>query len=168
MINKISAFLICILLLVTCSTTYKSIEINNEFNNLFSQYRWLTHEIYFFINKYSKKYNVDEKLICAMIQRESNGKNVRSRRNRNGSRDYGLMQINSVHSPRNVKSLYSYDKNIRIGVWYLSLCLKKSKGNVKLACIYYNGGLNCNVQKYKKNRARYRNYICSIYKNYMG
>jgi len=150
MIDKISKFLICILLFITFSfiNTEKKLSNNIKTSNkdiyifyrLSLEYKWLTQELYYTITKYSKKYNVDKVLICALIQHESNGRNVRSRRNRNGSRDYGLMQINQIHSPKNIYALNNKDTNIRIGVWYLSKCLRKSRGNIKRACIFYNAG----------------------------
>ena len=135
------------------------------FNKCKTYYPWMKKNIYNYISFYckywSKNYKIDEELVYALIQHESGGKNIRGRKNRNGSRDHGIMQINEVHSPNDVTRLYNCKINIKIGIWYLSLCIKKSKGNIKEACRMYNQGLYGKKWKYKNWK-----YVKRIIKDY--
>lgn len=72
------------------------------------------------------KYGVAPQLLYAIAKAES-GLNPRAiGRNRNGSDDIGLMQINSSHLPRlarygiNQASLFDPCTNINVGAWILS------------------------------------------------
>lgn len=82
-------------------------------------------QIHHSVDKYSKVFNIDRKLILAIIQVESNFK-VNSKSN---TKDYGLMQLN--HKSMNVfcnnkKRLISdIDYSIMCGVAFLSKIKKK-------------------------------------------
>lgn len=167
---KLNLVISCILLLlflsisILNSSDYRDFVVSKKeflkYSYLVKCFSWLKYDTFIIIRKNAKKYKVPIELICAVIQHESGGKNIRSRRNYNGSRDYGLMQINSVHVS-DCKTLYNIRKNIRIGSWYLSKCLKKAKGNVKEACRMYNGGLHNKRWKYKNWK-----YVNRIYRDY--
>jgi len=104
------------------------------------------------IAKYSKKYDVDPYLVCAVIKAESNFKpNAKSKQNA-----YGLMQITPDTAAWvakemklenfETKDLYDPEMNINMGCWYLSN-LKKEFKSIDLVLAAYNGGRG-NVQKW--------------------
>ena len=127
-----------------------------KYQKLEQHYNWYSkyREI---IVRESLKRGVDPALTCAVIQAESGGQNVVSRRaNWNGTRDWGLMQVNSVHCPTNPRKLLNVGYNIQKGTWYLSRCVKKASGNIKRIPMYYNGGLGAKCYKYKNWKYVYR------------
>jgi len=133
------------------------------------QYKWLTEEIFRIVWDEAVERGLERRAIFAIIQAESGGRNVVSRRNRNGTRDYGLMQINSVHSPKNPWVLLNVRVNVRTGCWYFSRCIKKSGGVLSEAVRYYNAGLGSKRKSYKNWRHVYR--VVAHYKrsaNYLG
>jgi len=127
-----------------------------DFSFLRKHFNWVTPKLYKYIIKYSELRQISPILICSIIQYESNGRNVISKKNRNKSRDYGYMQINSCHVESNPRQLLNIDTNIRIGSWYIKKCLKKSKGNIQEAVRMYNAGLNSKRKKYKNWAYVYR------------
>ena len=118
------------------------------------------------VSKISAKYNVDEKLVNAVIKQES-GFNVKAKSKAGAM---GLMQL----MPATAKSLgvtdaYNPVQNIEGGVKYLSNLLKKYNGNVVLALAAYNAGSGAvdkysGVPPYKETQ----NYVKSILANYLG
>lgn len=100
------------------------------------------------VNKYSLKYDMDSKLIHAVILTES------------GYRQYakspcgasGLMQLMSgTFKARNVgNNVWDIDQNIHAGVKHLSGLKAKYKGNIYLALAAYNAGGGY-VDKYNGN-----------------
>ena len=122
-----------------------------------NRFRWVKRDFYEHLQKRCKLYDIDIFFALSIAQVESGGKNVVSKKNRNGTMDYGIFQVNSVHGIHR-----GYKKNIDIAMWYLRKCLKKSRGNKKIACIYYNCGLNCNLKSYKKD---YPRRVMDVYKN---
>jgi soluble lytic murein transglycosylase-like protein len=169
MIDKISHFLTYVLLIITFLpfTMNPDIEVkeDRDFLKLAGQYKWLDVNIYNIINEKAKKYKIDKELVCAVIQYESgdycrnNLKKMRVVVSRSGA--IGPMQIMSFHT-KNPKLLYNLKFNIEKGTWYLSVCLKKSKGNIREACRMYNAGVNSKRWKYK-NWA----YVNRIEKSYL-
>lgn len=109
------------------------------------------------INKYSKEYGVDKKLILAVINAESRfDKNAKSHKDA-----VGLMQIlpeTGVWLAEKMKiefednDLYEPEKNIMIGTFYIKYLLDKYKDE-RLALCAYNAG-STNVYKWLKD-ARY-------------
>lgn len=102
-----------------------------------------------YVEKYSKKYNVDEKLVYAVMKVESNF-NVNAE---SGKGAVGLMQLMQTTAKDVVKQtdievgnstikeiLLDSESNINIGTKYLSILLKKYK-NVELAITAYNAGI---------------------------
>lgn len=96
------------------------------------------------VNEMAEKYQVDSKLIHAVIKRESNyDANAKSY-----AGAQGLMQL----MPDTARGLGVTDaldikQNIEGGTKYLSQMLKRHKGDVKLALASYNAGPG-NVDKY--------------------
>ena len=96
------------------------------------------------IKTYSKKYDVDSRLITAIITTESCFKN--KARSYKGAA--GLMQLMPRTAKRwGIRNRHNADQNIRCGTRYIAHLLKRFNGNVKLAIAAYNAGEG-NVDKY--------------------
>ncbi len=95
-------------------------------------------------------YDVNHILLKAIAQAESGqNPNALNCANNNGSCDYGIMQINSVHLPMlnkhgiSANDLFNEKTNIYIGAWVLKGCINKYGVSYKsLNC--YNGKINGN------------------------
>lgn len=78
------------------------------------------------VNRAAQRYQVDKRLIHAIIQIESSGNPSALNRNANGSEDIGVMQINSSWLPTlaryGIKRDHLYDPctNIHVGTWVLA------------------------------------------------
>ena len=89
------------------------------------------------ITKYAQKYDVDAKLVKALMKRESEfDPNAKS-----GAGAIGLMQL----MPATAKEMgannpYNPEQNIEAGVKYLKKMLDKYNGNKELAVAAYNAG----------------------------
>ena len=118
------------------------------------------------VSNISAKYNVDEKLVNAVIRQES-GFNVKAKSKAGAM---GLMQLMPATARGlGVKDPYNPVQNIEGGVKYLSNLLKKYNGNIVLALAAYNAGSGAvdkysGVPPYKETQ----NYVKSILKNYLG
>lgn len=99
--------------------------------------------------KFAKKYNVPAELLWAIAKTESNFNPFSSNTNKNGSTDFGLMQINSIHLVElkqfgiNQEDLYNPYVSIDVGAYVLSKCIKKYGENYK-AINCYNGRVTNN------------------------
>jgi len=107
-----------------------------------------------------KRYGVDPYLLVAIASVES-GFNPRAiNRNKNGSVDYGIMQINS-HWLKKYKIptewIWEPCYNIHFGAMVLKRCMDAKKGNVKLAIDCYNKG-----DKARENSE----YVLKVYKKH--
>lgn len=142
-----------IIMLFSCST----LSAVNLPNINETKFNWLFY-------KFGKEFNIPPILLWAIAKTESNfvikAKNI----NKNGSSDYGLMQINSIHEPilkaknLSLDDLYRPDINIQMGAMILRNCLNKHGWDYKaLNC--YNGKINnnpysrkvfANLNKFKK------------------
>ena len=122
-------------------------------------------EIIGIINEVSNKYDVDPKLIEALVKQESGfNPNAKSK-----AGALGLMQL----MPSTAKGLGVTDpmdvrQNIEGGVKYVKSMLDRFNGNVILALAAYNAGLNAvkrydGVPPYKETQ----NYVRSILANYL-
>ncbi len=112
-----------------------------------------------------EKYNVDPKLVMAVIQQESGfNQNAISK-----AGAQGLMQL----MPATAKSLgvtnsFNPEENINGGVKYLKNLLEQFNGNKILALAAYNAGPNAvkkhnGIPPYKETQ----NYVRNILKNYL-
>ena len=137
----------------------KKISVNSSENTTREQIKQLVKNI-------SAKYNVDEKLVNAVIKQES-GFNVKAKSKAGAM---GLMQLMPATARSlGVKDPYNPVQNIEGGVKYLSNMLKKYNGNVILALAAYNAGSGAvdkysGVPPYKETQ----NYVRSILANYLG
>ena len=106
-----------------------------------------------YVEKYAADYNIDKKLVFAVIKAESGfDKNDRSK---TGAR--GLMQIMPETGiwaadiigidDFSLDMLYDEDTNIRIGCWYLRYLLDMYDGKLETALAAYNAGCG-NVNKW--------------------
>lgn len=98
-----------------------------------------------------KKFNIDPQLLWTIAYKESRlNPNAISKRNKNGTYDIGIMQINSVHLPR-LKRVYGIDEsdllnpkiNIFVGAEILKMCFDKHGLNER-AITCYNGRIKNN------------------------
>lgn len=117
------------------------------------------------VSQVSKKYEVDEKLVNAVIKQES-GFNPKATSHCGAM---GLMQLMPATAKGlGVKDAYNPVQNIEGGVKYLSNLLKKYNGNTVLALAAYNAGSGAvdkynGVPPYKETQ----NYVKSILANYL-
>ena len=117
------------------------------------------------ISNVSKKYNVDEKLVNAVIKQES-GFNPKATSHCGAM---GLMQLMpNTAKEMGVKDAYNPLQNIEGGVKYLSTLLKRYNGNTVLALAAYNAGPSTvdkysGVPPYKETQ----NYVRNILANYL-
>ena len=105
-----------------------------------------------YVEKYSKKYDIDPYMVYAIIKAESNfNENAKS-----ASNAVGLMQImeataietaNKMNLNVTEKDLFDPELNINIGLKYFSNLVNKYNNNYYLAIIAYNAGIG-NVDKW--------------------
>lgn len=95
-------------------------------------------EIFRLVDIYSKKYDVDKRLVHAVILAES-GYNPKATSSANAR---GLMQLKDVHAGKvnGCYDLYNKKCNIETGVKHLSGLLARHDGDVQLALASYNAG----------------------------
>lgn len=122
------------------------------------------------VDKYSKKYGVDKKLVLAVIKAESNF-------NPNCVSSAGAMGVMQL-MPETAKDLgvtdpFNIDQNVMGGVKELSQHLKRYNGNVEMALMAYNAGPGTVQRRGVKSPAdlykmpaETRNYVPKVLKFY--
>lgn len=117
---------------------------------IFAVFCWANEDKYMpLFKKYGAEYKIPAQLLWAIAKNESRFNPKAKNTNKNGSSDYGLMQINSVHknwlekSGISIDDLYNPAINIKVGAKILSLCLDKHGWNYK-AINCYNGKIENN------------------------
>jgi soluble lytic murein transglycosylase-like protein len=152
-LHRFKFFVFFLLIHICVFNTYMSLswyEVRVDLPNKQEKYKWLDITIYELIQNISNKEQVDSRIIFPLIQAESNGRNIISQKRYNGTRDYGIMQINSCHvrNKKDAKKLLHKNINIYYGVKYLKKCLVKSDYNYMQALRMYNQGMYSNEKKY--------------------
>ena len=96
-------------------------------------------------------FNVEPQLLWAIAKTESNFDIKALNKNKNGTYDIGIMQINSIHLPElkekyNIEQedLYNPRVNIHIGAMILKRSLNKHEGNLVNGVTCYNGRIKDN------------------------
>ncbi len=94
------------------------------------------------IIKYTKLYNVDTSLFVAVIKVESDFNPLAQNKNKNGSIDRGLCQLNNnTFKELTHEDFFNPEKNIKNGALFLKWCLNKSNKNLVKALAFYNTGI---------------------------
>ncbi|MGA1863246.1 lytic transglycosylase domain-containing protein [Deferribacter thermophilus] len=105
------------------------------------------------------KFNIPPVILKAIAETESNMNPYAVNTNRDGSKDYGLMQINTFwrkYLPKNVwKNIFDPCVNIHVGAYVLSKCVK-DYGLTWQAIDCYNKG--------KSRAERDSRYVRNVYK----
>lgn len=104
--------------------------------------------------KASEYYQVNPLVLWGIAKVESNFNPYAVNKNKNGSYDIGIMQINSAWIPTlkkfglyDVKKIWDPCYNIHVGAWVLSQCIKQH-GNTWKAIGCYNAASNPKRMKY--------------------
>lgn len=114
--------------------------------------------------KYSKLNDIDASLLAAVINVESSFNPKAVNKNKNGSMDRGLCQLNNkTFKNLSVNEFYNPETNIKHGANFLKWCTVESKNNVVKALAYYNAGIG-NVSRKKVGESTL-NYINKVLKN---
>lgn len=117
------------------------------------------------VSQISKKYDIDEKLVKAVIKQES-GFNSKAKSKAGAM---GLMQLMPATAKHlGVKDPYNPIQNVEGGVKYLKSMINKYHGNIILALAAYNAGSGA-VDKYGAvpPYTETQNYVKNILANYL-
>ena len=121
------------------------------------------------IGDVSKKYGVDSLLVIEVIRQETGGTFNTNLKSGAGAR--GLMQLMPLNTnAHGVKNPHNIDENLECGVKMLGNLLKQYNGDVQKALAAYNWGstnFNRNGQNLKKLPDETKNYVDTIYSNYV-
>lgn len=122
-------------------------------------YQYVAPENYFV--SAGNHYGVDPRLLWCIAKVESGLNPYARNKNKNGTYDIGMMQINTVHLPTlsnygiTEQMLYDTRTNIYVGAWVLSKCIAKH-GMTKNGITCYNGRIKDNPYADKVLNAFYR------------
>jgi soluble lytic murein transglycosylase-like protein len=109
------------------------------------------------------KYGIDPLLLWSIAKVESNFNPSAFNRNKNGSFDYGVMQINSWWYKKIGKNLWNDlgnpCTNIKVGAWILTQCIQRYNYNWE--------AVGCYNAVSKSKRKRYAKKIYHVYKKFM-
>lgn len=114
------------------------------------------------VNQAARRYQVNKRLIHAIIQVESSGNPSALNRNANGTEDIGIMQINTSWLPTLARygidrhHLYDPCTNIHIGAWVLARSIARY-GHIWRAVGAYNA-----TSHVKRER-----YVAKVWKRYL-
>jgi len=160
----IATLVSCVVMPVQVTQSKSEVQVMTHYNNLSDHYDWMSPRAYIIIMDCSRKYSIDPVFVCSVIQYESgdycNNDLSKMLTVRSHAGAIGVMQVMPLHF-KVIKEAETLKGNINKGCWYLSECMKKSKGNMREAARMYNAGL------YSK-RWKYRNwkYVNKIIKKY--
>lgn len=102
-----------------------------------------------FITRKAKEANIDPKLVRGIIKQESDWEKHQISTNKNGTKDYGLMQLNSGYIKYYKEKFWPSGKkfdpldpedNVTMGIKYLDHLIRYYKGDVDKAIQAYNMG----------------------------
>lgn len=126
------------------------------------------------VTYYSAIYHVDGDLVLAVIDGESEGDLNAYNRNKNGTHDSGLMQINScnhewLREELGITDFYDPEQNIHAGVYMLSLLTAKYD-NYHRVLMSYNMGEGKTRELWQQGvySSRYSRKIMSKYQKLKG
>lgn len=97
-----------------------------------------------YYQKVGSHYNIPPLLLKNIVRIESGGNPNAIRKNDNGTKDYGLMQINSIHFSRlrqwgiNENNIMNPQINIFVGGWLLSEHIKDRGFNLQAIGNYHS------------------------------
>jgi len=137
---------ILILSLVFIMLGGNTVQANTQSKVLLQQRQRITYvksttegkRIFKLVDKYSKQYKVDKRLVHAIIMVESN---YRTNIPRKKGACAGLMQLDPYFArKKGCKNVYDIEQNIKYGTKHFAGLLAKYKGNEKLALAAYNCG----------------------------
>jgi len=120
---------------------------------------------------YSAIYHIDSKLVMAVIDSESEGNPNAVNRNKNGSTDHGLMQINSINhkwlsEELGITDFHDPSQNIQAGCYILSLLTAKYD-NYHRVLMSYNMGEGRTRQLWRQG-IRTSQYSRKVMKKYQS
>ncbi len=131
-------------------------------------------EIEQYIEEYSTLYDIDADLTRAVIKAESDGKIRAFNVNKNGSKDYGLMQINECNHEWLKKELgitdfYDIKQNIHCGVFMIADLMSRHD-NLHTVLMAYNMGEKRTRELHREGiySSKYSRNVMSKYKKLKG
>ena len=123
------------------------------FSLIFSVFALATEKNYCF-EEAGERYNINPYLLYTIAKVESNLNPNAINKNKNGTYDIGLMQINSKWLPVlkrygiTEKDLYNPCQNVFVGAWVLAQCINKFGQTWKAIDCYNKGSKAKNNSKY--------------------
>ena len=111
----------------------------------------------------AKKYNIDERLVLAVINAECGFK---PRASKKGAQGYMQLMPDTARG-LGVTNIHDPEQNIEAGVKYLRQMLNKYNGNIKMALAAYNWGpANLDKKGFANRPGETRKYVDNVYNSY--